>query len=120
MNPAPPLLRGVGGDQTQLRLDQKTCVYTVATRREGELEVKSWLEAPLPLWERVWGEGDRSFGSQSGGWGRSAAVTLWEGDAKAIAVRVWVRGCSSPNVHPQAKPSGVPVPTGLAISKYQH
>jgi len=57
-------------------------VYTVATRREGELEVKSWLEAPLPLWGRGWGEGDRSFGSQSVGWGRSAAVTLWEGDAK--------------------------------------
>ncbi len=35
LNPAPPFLRGVGGDQTQLRLDQKTCVYTVAPQREG-------------------------------------------------------------------------------------
>ena len=35
------------------------------TRGEGELEVESWLEAPLPLWERGWGEGDRSFDSQS-------------------------------------------------------
>jgi len=35
LNPAPPFLRGVGGDQTQLRLDQKTCVYTVAQRERG-------------------------------------------------------------------------------------
>jgi len=33
LNPAPPFLRGVGGDQIPLRLDQKTCVYTVASGR---------------------------------------------------------------------------------------
>ncbi len=27
------------------------------TRGEGELELKPWLEAPLPLWERGWDEG---------------------------------------------------------------
>jgi len=42
---------GFGGDQTQLRLDQKTCVYTVAPRR-GTLKA---FPAPLALWERGWG-----------------------------------------------------------------
>jgi len=30
-----PFFKGVGGDQTQLRLDQKTCVYTVAPFGRG-------------------------------------------------------------------------------------
>ena len=42
LNPAPPFLRGVGGDQTQLRLDPKTCVYTVALQGEG-LRVRETL-----------------------------------------------------------------------------
>jgi len=52
LNLVPPFLRGVRGDQTQLRLDQKTCVYTVALGRglkafgiyekgEGKLRVSS-------------------------------------------------------------------------------
>ena len=45
LNPAPPFLRGVGGDQTQLRLDQKTCVYTVAQRARG---ARKAFKVPLP------------------------------------------------------------------------
>ena len=51
LNPAPPFLGGVGGDQTQLRLGQKTCVYTVAPGR-GTLKA---FPSPLALWERGWG-----------------------------------------------------------------
>ena len=39
LNPVPPFLRGVRGDQTQLRTDQKTCVYTVALMERGVMVI---------------------------------------------------------------------------------
>jgi len=48
LNPVPPFLRGVRGDQTQLRPDQKTCVYTVAHkgRRGARGEVLARSSSP--------------------------------------------------------------------------